>query len=229
MLEIEFDFLGVGDEFTETLFLNELVIAGWTGRDKEAMEEHMVELEDLGISRPKTTPIFYHLAPYLLTQSATIPVIGSDTSGEVEFFVLSHKNILWVGLGSDHTDRKLEAYNITFSKQTCAKPISKVLWRYDDIAAHWDEVSLFAYVKESGNKVLYQEGSVNSMLSIENLLGKFNSLTKSLPEQTLMFCGTLPVQGGIRPTREFEIELVDPVLNRKIRHQYKVVSLPNQG
>ena len=48
--------------------INEVVIAGWTGRNKEAMEKHMVELEAIGIQRPKTAPIFYRVSAELLTQ-----------------------------------------------------------------------------------------------------------------------------------------------------------------
>src|SRR5918994_5168242 len=42
--------------------ITQLVIAGWTGRDKVAMEHHMAELEALGVARPARTPIFYRAA-----------------------------------------------------------------------------------------------------------------------------------------------------------------------
>jgi len=32
--------------------ITQLVIAGWTGRDKVAMEHHIAELEALGVARP---------------------------------------------------------------------------------------------------------------------------------------------------------------------------------
>ena len=31
---------------------------------------------------------------------------------------------IFVGCGSDHTDRKVEAYSVTVSKQMCDKPIA---------------------------------------------------------------------------------------------------------
>ena len=31
---------------------------------------------------------------------------------------------IFVGLGSDHTDRKVEAYSVTVSKQMCDKPMA---------------------------------------------------------------------------------------------------------
>ena len=35
--------------------IDTLVIAGWTGRDVDAMEKHIRELEELGIKRPAYT------------------------------------------------------------------------------------------------------------------------------------------------------------------------------
>ena len=32
--------------------ISHAVIAGWTGRDREAMEKHIAELEALGVPRP---------------------------------------------------------------------------------------------------------------------------------------------------------------------------------
>ena len=42
--------------------IGQLVIAGWTGRNVEALEKHIRELETLGVKRPKSTPIFYRVA-----------------------------------------------------------------------------------------------------------------------------------------------------------------------
>ncbi len=55
------------------------------------------------------------------------------------------------------------------------------------------------------------------MSLIEQFSGK-----SGLEEGTLMFCGTLAARGGIRPSDLFEFELDDPVLGRKIQHQYRV-------
>jgi hypothetical protein len=44
-----------------------------------------------------------------------------------------------------------------------------------------------------------------------------------------MFCGTLPAIGGIRKSPVFEFELHDPVLERSIRHQYAIDTLPVYG
>ena len=107
-----------------TVEIDSLVIAGWTGRDRDAMEVHIAELEAIGVPRPKTTPCFYRGATSLLTQEPRIKVVGSESSGEVEFFLLKHEGAIWIGVGSDHTDRALETHNVSLSKQICAKSLN---------------------------------------------------------------------------------------------------------
>ena len=62
----------------------ELVIAGWTGRDEQALRKHIRELEAIGVKPPKSTPIFYRVAASLFTHAEEIQASGPDTSGEVE-------------------------------------------------------------------------------------------------------------------------------------------------
>jgi hypothetical protein len=73
--------------------------------------------------------------------------------------------------------------------------------------------------------VSYQEGPVAALLPPSELLAR-RAPTEDLPEGTLMFCGTLPAIGGIRPSPRFEFALEDPVLRRRIAHAYSVVNLP---
>ena len=217
-----------GSETTRSeIRVENAVVAGWTGRDKEAVEKHIVELEELGVKRPASTPIFYRVAASRLTTSSSVEVTGDDSSGEVEFILLRADGRTWVGVGSDHTDRKVEAYNVTVSKQMCDKPVSPEFWDYEDVAGHWDELILRSHIIEGGERVVYQEGAVASMLAPDNLLSLWNGGT--LHEGTLMFCGTLAVRGGVRPASRFEIEMEDPVRGRKISHSYDVVTLPVVG
>jgi hypothetical protein len=44
-----------------------------------------------------------------------------------------------------------------------------------------------------------------------------------------MFCGTLAAKGGIRGAQRFAMELEDPVLKRKLTHEYRVEVLPVEG
>ena len=99
--------------------IRQLVVAGWTGRNAAAVEAHIRELAELGLPRPSHTPVFYRVAAALLTRRDSIQVVGTDTSGEVEF-VLVRDGGWYVGLGSDHTDRALEITSVALSKQVCA-------------------------------------------------------------------------------------------------------------
>lgn len=205
------------------------IIAGWTGRDRVAMEKHIAELEAVGVKRPATTPIFYRVAAARLTTAAEIEVTGNDSSGEVEFFLTTLDGRLWVGVGSDHTDRKVETIGVTISKQMCDKPVGPDIWPYDEVAGHWDQLKLRSYAIEDGRRSLYQEGPVTTMLDPLDLIGRYPAAKGKLAEGALMFCGTLAAKGGIRPSQRFELELEDPVLGRKLTHAYDITCLPVEG
>jgi uncharacterized protein DUF2848 len=198
----------------------ELVIAGWTGRDEAALRKHIKELEEIGVKPPKTTPIFYRVAASLFTVANEIQVSGPDSSGEVEFVLMQEKE-LRVAVGSDHTDRKAETIGVSLSKQLCAKPVSRESWRYDEVKPHWEKLVLRAWADSE----LYQEGPVTAMRSPEDLLQRHGGLKNGWA----MFCGTLAAKGGIRPAGRFAMELEDPVLKRKLRHEYRVDMLPVEG
>ena len=202
-------------EFTQ------LVIAGWTGRDEVALKKHIMELAEIGVKPPKTTPIFYRVSASLLTLADSIQVSGLDTSGEVEFVLLSKKDGLWVTVGSDHTDRKAETIGVSLSKQLCQKPIAKDAWRYDEVKPHWDKLVLRSWADDK----LYQEGPVTAMRSPEDLMQRYGKL----PAGWAMFCGTLAARGGIRPASVFRMELEDPVKKRSLRHEYRIDVLPVEG
>ena len=211
-----------------TLPIDQAVIAGWTGRDVVARDKHIAELEALGIARPATTPIYYRCSARRLTLEDAIEVCGNDTSGEVEFVLIGWQGRTFVGLGSDHTDRKVESYSVTVSKQMCDKPLASVLWELEDVRDHWDKLILRSHAVTKGKRELYQEGTLDAMLSIDELIkrgfegGKF-------PDGCAMFGGTFAAKGGIRPADRFEYELEDPVLKRTIRHAYDVIVLPVRG
>ncbi|MBV8850524.1 MAG: DUF2848 domain-containing protein [Methylobacteriaceae bacterium] len=208
--------------------ITRLVVAGWTGRDRDALEAHIRELEALGIARPKTTPIFYRVAASLLTRADKIEVIGDASSGEAEIVIYALADGMWIGLGSDHTDRKAEAIGVTLSKQMCAKPVGATLWRFGEVEPHWDKLVLRSFVTRDGGRRLYQEGPVATMRPPKELLRLYAN-DGALSFGTAMFCGTLAVHGAIEGGEVFEMELEDPVLGRKLTHAYRVEQLPVEG
>lgn len=202
------------------------IIAGWTGRDRAGMEHHIAELEAIGVARPPQTPMFYRVSCQCLTTATVVEVSGADGSGEVEFVLLAWDGDLWVGVGSDHTDRKVETYDITVSKQMCPKPLAGEFWRFSDVHRQWDQLTLRAWIGAGSARELYQEGPVSAMLAPDDLINRYTGGRGELAPGTLMFCGTLPAIGGVRAGSPFEFELVDPTLDRRITHHYRIQQLP---
>jgi hypothetical protein len=158
----------------------------------------------------------------------SIEVSGGDSSGEVEFVLIGWQGRIFVGCGSDHTDRKVESYGVTVSKQMCDKPIAPMLWELEDVIGHWDRMILRSHAVIEGERVLYQEGTLDAMLHVQDLIARGFGDT-GLPDGCAMFGGTFAAKGGIRPASRFEFELDDPVLKRTIRHGYDVIALPVLG
>ncbi|SDV49007.1 DUF2848 domain-containing protein [Chitinasiproducens palmae] len=215
----------VADGATLNFSPKALVIAGWAGRDAASVEHHIRELEAIGVKRPSTVPCFYPLAPALLSTDATLSVPRSDSSGEVECVLLATEQGLMVGIGSDHTDRRVEAYDVTVSKQMCGKPVSDTVWRFDEVADHWDSLEMRCWRVRGGDRALYQSGSTASLRDPRELIERFTGAS-TLPVGTVMYCGTQAVIGELGHGDAFEVELHDPVRSRTLKHVYSVEALP---
>jgi hypothetical protein len=218
-----------GGTATRTLAIRNAIIAGWTGRDVVAMEKHIKELEEIGVTRPATTPIYYRVGATRLTTADAIQAAGNESSGEVEYVMVKIDGKLWIGVGSDHTDRKVETYNITVSKQMCDKPVAPALWPWEEVADHWDSLTLRSHAVIGGKRELYQEGKVAAMRMPLELIEGYNRTQGTFDDGSLMFGGTLAAKGGIRSADRFELELVDEKLGRTISHGYNIESLPVLG
>src|SRR6185437_3896634 len=158
-----------------------LIVAGWTGRDTAALEHHIGELAALGVPRPSTVPVFYRTSVNGLTQTDRLEVLGPDTSGEVEPVLFGLDDGLWLGVGSDHTDRKAETMGIALSKQLCGKVVGTTLWRLDEVIGHWDRLFLRASATIDGAHVKYQEGPLSAMRNPFDLMSRAGGAEKFLP------------------------------------------------
>lgn len=215
------------DNSSENISINieHCIVAGWAGRDHAAIEEHILELAELGVPRPSDVPLYYRIATNQLTQTPKVQVVGTESSGEAEVLVFNHEGELCVSLASDHTDRALEAHSVALSKQVCVKPTATDAWLYSDVADHWDELQLRAWIIEDNKEVIYQDGTVASLLHPLDLIKKHFGQDQ-IPANNVMTCGTVATIGAIRPATTFIMELVDPRLERRIRHEYTIEFLP---
>lgn len=209
-----------------TVDIHTFVVAGWAGRDLAAIEHHIEELAALGVPRPSAVPLYYRVAENQLTQAPRIQALGPESSGEVEVLVFVAEREMYVGLTSDHTDRKLESQSVALAKQVCAKPVGPRAWRYADVADHWDELQIRSYISENEAQIVYQDGTLAALRTPPELIAGYLGGATVLPPGVAMSCGTVGAIGGIRPAASFTMELIDPRLRRKLCHHYAIDILP---
>lgn len=205
--------------------VEELIIAGWAGREQAGIDEHIEELKAIGVTPPSSTPLFYRVSADQLTTAETVQVLGGESSGEVEVVLIGTEQGTYVGIGSDHTDREAEAWSVAHSKQVCAKPVGHKLWTLESVIDHWDDLKISSYATFGGEEVLYQQGGVTGLLHPKDLLQRFGLDEPKLTPGQAMLCGTLPVIGGVRPAEAFRMVLEDPVTGRKLEHFYHIKTL----
>jgi hypothetical protein len=206
--------------------VEQVLLAGYTGRDRAGVIAHIRELEQqLGVAPPERVPSIFVVEPALLTTAERIEVNGERTSGEAEFFLVPAADGWLIGVGSDHTDREHEAIDVAASKTMCSKVLSRLVWRYADVREHWDELQLRAWVTDDGGqRRLYQAGRLGDFLSVDNLLDELRQAGYQTTPTTVIFGGTLPLIGGFAYAPRFEAELDDPTLGRSLACSYAVVA-----
>ena len=154
-----------------TVMYNQLLAIGYAGRNIAKTMEHIKELEEqLGVPAPKKIPTIFQMSNMLLTQDPDIDFVGNNTCGEVEYIIITQGDEIYIGLGSDHTDRKLESASVPKAKQVCPKPIGHDVWKYDDLKDHWDSIKLNSYQTVDGKEIPYQQGTLADILPVEHLL-----------------------------------------------------------
>lgn len=206
---------------------NYLFNGGFAGSDQSKIQDHIEELSELGVPVPKTTPTLYPIANYLLTTTDHIQVQHEKTSGEIEYVLIWLNNEMYITVGSDHTDRKLEGYSIPMAKQAYPNIISNQMWKFSDIQGHWDKIELECWVTTiDGEKQLYQKGTCSDLLAPIDWAEIFSKLEIN-NENNVFFSATInTVTKSLNYFTDYEISMHDPILNRTIKHRYSVDVLP---
>jgi len=205
--------------------VKKMINLGRTSRDPRDIIKHLEELKAEGITVSPDIPSYNPKIKDRITTQNKIEVLpNSKTSGEVEYvllFISDHEFLVTVG--SDHTDRELEKYNVVLSKQICQNVISKKVWLYEDVKIHWDKLIMRSWVKEDNKRKLYQEGGLNKILRPEELIRKVRERVTGDFSGAVIFSGTFPIIGGrINYGTYFEVELIDEIKGRVLNHSYMV-------
>lgn len=201
-----------------------MVNAGYVGRNQAEVRRHIEELAEKGIAGPETTPTLYPVIPRALVTDPEIEVYSGETSGEVEYVLMvENGRRVYVGLGSDHTDRRLEETDIPRSKQICPNVLSRKVWPLEEVMDHWDDLVMRSKVVSSGQEVLYQKGRLALILGPEDLMAFVRSKMPGSLNGTVIYSGTVAMlTDGFVHGQRFEAELVDEKLNRRLELAYSV-------
>jgi hypothetical protein len=182
---------------------------GFAGRDQTQVRAHIEELAHLGVKDPGETPTFYPLVRTAVSQDPVLQVVGDRGNwGEAEPVVLFTADGLLVTVGSDHTDRDLEGFSIIKSKQVYPNMVAGAAWRMDEVADHWDELVLRAWVGE-GRATLFQEATLAALMRPDELIERARGLIDGDPVGTVFFLGTIAGKYQIDFADVFECELTD--------------------
>ncbi len=201
---------------------------GFTMRDTMKMQRHLDELEKEGVSveAPTRPPIIFPISPWATLTAAEIEVQGPRTSGEIEIVTIDDAGELYVGVGSDQTDRALEQFDIPWAKQVAPNVLAPTVWRWVDVEGHWDEVTLQSTVVDGGERVVYQRAGVAEFWTPTDMLDSLRDRTTPVDGARIVFGGTVVAEGeSIRYGREWTLTMDDPVLGRRIQHAYSVAVL----
>lgn len=197
---------------------------GSATRDPAVAVPHQEEVAKSGIhiAFDIPAPRIYPIARHALTQDDEIFVQSEATSGEVEI-VIHVADQIYVGVGSDHTDRTLETVSIQGSKQACPNHLAPVLWPFDEIADDWDQCVLRSWVDGR----LYQEVGVDAFLKPADILGIVRERVGDLPERDFtVFCGTIvSVDKALGFGANWRYQLEDPGNDRRIEASYRVIDI----
>lgn len=198
--------------------------AGYTGRNQAEVRKHIEELALKGIPGPPETPTLYPVIRSALTTEAAIEVYGGGTCGEAEYVLLiDDERRIYVGVGSDHTDRTLEEHDIPRAKQICPNVLGRTVWPLEEVEAHWDRLTLRSHQVVDGHEVLYQEGALARLMAPRELMAFVRSKAGVALDRAVLFSGTLAaLTGGFVYGSRFSAEIEDPRRNRRLTLGYDV-------
>jgi hypothetical protein len=163
--------------------------------------------------------MLYPLLPTLVTNATDIGVIGTDSTPEIEAVLFRTGGVDYLTVGSDHTDRRIEAISALQGKNSCPKIVAAAAWPVSEVLDHWDSLTLHSRCGDT----LLQEGSLAHVMTFDDLMTFVHRHDGDQSEGRLVFCGTVPTQ-AVPPKGDatISLELADPVTGRSLTHRYTV-------
>ncbi len=155
---------------------------------------------------PETSPIPIDR----VTTDTEIQVVGSGNVPDASLALIGSGAGMLITIASNHGNP-----NEPVSRLSCAKPLCRHAWRYNDVADHVSRLVMRTVVISGSGEDILQQGSVGKSL---------NSNLDEVPTGSAILLTGLPLIGPISGS-VFQIELADPILNRILQFRYRVYEL----
>jgi hypothetical protein len=192
--------------------------------DPTSAVAHQEEVADVGvrIAFDIPAPRIYPMAVSSITTDDVIGVHHGETSGEVELVIVVVEGEVYLGIGSDHTDRVLERESIIWSKQYSPSVLGGQVWRWNDVEPHWDRLVLESWVDGK----LYQSSPAAVFRRPDDLLAVLAERVVELPKSYLVYCGTYTtIANTIEFGTTWTARLADSETATELALRYDVVDL----
>ena len=214
------------DGSIQNVVVTDLLNAGYAGREQEEVQAHIVELAELGVPGPTTTPAMYPVSPYLAQQTNEVSVQHDHTSGEAEWALVITDGDVLLTAACDHTDRQLEVHGVAWSKNASPDVLGRQAWRLADVRDHLDQITLRGWVGTGDEAdTLIQDSSLTALLAPDYWLDVLTERGLNKPG-TVLLSGTVAMISGVDQFADtWKVELHDPVTGLSIPVAYRVCEM----
>ena len=206
---------------TLSISLTSILLSRVSASAGRLMRDHLHELEGLGQRIP---PL-----PREIHMLGSIRAHGSDVAmGEQGrpladgcLLLLQHAGRTWIGVGVHHPAEAAVPPTLECPEPISENRVATSWWAYDDIAPHWDRLTLrVCQCRQGGAWEPMQVGPLSETYRPEHIRRDGNP-GDAFPEGTILFCPIAPAPVRIAPDSQVRCELQDEILERYIRLDFR--------
>ena len=148
-----------------------------------------------------------------LTTSPEIQVLGDNTIAQAAILLIAAGAGMLIGIASNHK------YIDQEDPQLFSKPISRQVWRFQNVADHWKFLSIQSSC-ETGE--IFQNGNLAEFAPIDDIITLIASNQSSLEKGTAILCVGLPLLKSGRPSSSYNLKLSDQEKDQVLELNYQV-------
>ena len=148
-----------------------------------------------------------------LTTASEIQVLGDNTIAQAAILLIAASAGMLIGIASNHMCIHQE------DPQLFSKPISRQVWRFQNVADHWKFLSIQSSC-ETGE--IFQNGNLAEFAPIDDIITLIASNQSSLEKGTAVLCVGLPMLKSGRPSSSYNLKLFDQKKDQMLELDYQV-------